>query len=136
MKWISKIGKKLTSAGKVNQRRCGIGSWVIWLHKAERSLGMLMGAGGLVLIVSFLAILNSWDSLKSRCNQFLNQPLLAIVSTYLCKKKEKTTKPKPLNCCWGKKKEKAFQSAPLLQMLLLFWSSGLHDSFVLVSISF
>lgn len=42
-------------------------------------MGMLIGAGGLDFITSFLTGLNSWDYLKFQTNKFIDKSVLPIV---------------------------------------------------------
>lgn len=79
--------ENLNSIEKVKQRKyasipnfaCGMCSREKWLHKAEKKLGMLIGAGGLFFIISFFTILNSSDYLKFQPNKFINKSVLPIV---------------------------------------------------------
>lgn len=91
MEKINRIEKlKQRKYAGVPKSASGMCSWEKWLHKAEKKLGMLIGAGGLFFIISFLTSLNSWDYLKFQSNKFINKSVLSIVWTYLCKKNTKT----------------------------------------------
>lgn len=54
-------------------------SWEKWLHKAEKKLGMLIGAGGSDFITLVLTSLNTWDYLKFQTNKFIDKSVLPIV---------------------------------------------------------
>lgn len=79
--------EKQNAIEKVNEKKyagvpnfaCGMYSWEKCLQKAERKLGMLIGAGGLFFIISFLTSLNSWDYLKFQSDKFINKSVLPVV---------------------------------------------------------